>query len=719
MKKELLVPAGDMACLKAAIFNGADAVYVAGKSFGARKFATNFTNEELIDAIKFCHFYEVKIYVTMNTLVKNNEVDAFLEQVRFLYKNGVDAILMQDFGMICLVREIFPKLNIHASTQANNSSYETIKLFYDLGIKRVVFSRELSIEEIDNINLPIEKEVFIHGALCISYSGCCLMSSMLGGRSGNRGECAGSCRLKYDLLDNNKIIRKNKYLLSTKELNTTKYIDKLLNSSINSFKIEGRMKSPLYVGFITNLYRNLIDGKDINLDEEIAKLKTIFNRGFTKGRLFHETDTDLMNILSPNHLGLKVGKSVVEKNKIKIILDEGQILRQGDAIRFVNSKQGMIINYLYNKKKLLCKEEKDYCYVDNKFNLKDEDIIVKTHDICLEKEYSIKQKKINVEFNVWAKVNENLIITISDGIHEIKEVGEVVKQANTAPVDKKTIVKHLSKLGDSPFICNSFNIEIDNDIFIQVKQLNEARRSLVKKLIIERERVSTKYVEKNPNFYNKKLNYTHPKIVTLVNTEEQLNACLNLQIERIYVNSLDLYNKYRENNNVFLVVPRCSYKINNLLVKNNLVSDYFNFSNTNSCGNYSLNVYNIYTGYYLNKLGLLNIPLSVELNRDEIMKFIELYREKFNFNPNFEVLCYGRIENMIIKGNILGLSTDKFRYKIVDNKLRKFPVFYDNDRTHILNYENISINDINNCTIRLDFYDESREDTIRIVKSYQ
>ena len=314
MKKELLVPAGDMACLKAAIFNGADAVYVAGKSFGARKFATNFTNEELIDAIKFCHLYEVKIYVTMNTLVKNNEVDAFLEQVRFLYKNGVDAILMQDFGMICLVREIFPKLNIHASTQANNSSYETIKLFYDLGIKRVVFSRELSIEEIDNINLPIEKEVFIHGALCISYSGCCLMSSMLGGRSGNRGECAGSCRLKYDLLDNNKIIRKNKYLLSTKELNTTKYIDKLLNSSINSFKIEGRMKSPLYVGFITNLYRNLIDGKDINLDEEIAKLKTIFNRGFTKGRLFHETDTDLMNILSPNHLGLKVGKSVVEKN---------------------------------------------------------------------------------------------------------------------------------------------------------------------------------------------------------------------------------------------------------------------------------------------------------------------------------------------------------------------------------------------------------------------
>lgn len=218
MKHELLAPAGNMECLKQAVFNGADAVYLAGKTFGARKFAQNFTNEELVEAIKFCHLYDVKVYVTMNTLVKDNEVDDFLEQAEFLHNNGVDAILVQDFGMICLLREKFPRLEIHASTQANTSSSETAELFYKLGVKRVVFSREMSLEEINKITVPIEKEVFVHGALCICYSGCCLMSSMIGTRSGNRGECAGSCRLPYSLEKDGEILSTNKYLLSTKEL---------------------------------------------------------------------------------------------------------------------------------------------------------------------------------------------------------------------------------------------------------------------------------------------------------------------------------------------------------------------------------------------------------------------------------------------------------------------------------------------------------------------
>ena len=205
-KRELLVPAGNMECLRQAVTNGCDAVYLACKSFGARKFAQNFTNEEIVEAIKYCHLYGVRIYVTMNTLVKNSEVDQFLEQVCFLHKNGVDALIVQDFGMICLLRKKFPNLEIHASTQANISSRDICKLYYDLGVKRVVFSRELSIDEIDSIDVPIEKEAFIHGALCISYSGCCLMSSMLGGRSGNRGECAGCCRLPYTLKEDNRSI---------------------------------------------------------------------------------------------------------------------------------------------------------------------------------------------------------------------------------------------------------------------------------------------------------------------------------------------------------------------------------------------------------------------------------------------------------------------------------------------------------------------------------
>ena len=312
MKHELLVPAGDVESLNQAIANGADAVYVGCKNFGARKFAKNFENDEIVTAIKLCHLYGVKLYVTMNTLIKDAEVPEFLGQIEFLYKAGVDAVLIQDFGMLCLVREKYPNLEVHASTQANTSSKETAALYHSLGVKRVVFSREMSLDEIKKVDVPIEKEVFIHGALCISYSGCCLMSSMLGGRSGNRGECAGCCRLPYTLEKGQRVMANDKYLLSTKELNTSYRFEELLNSDITSFKIEGRMKSPEYVGFITRFYRNLIDShcKNVDIDGLNKQLKTIFNRGFTEGYLFNTDPVELMNNDTPNHIGLEIGKVI-------------------------------------------------------------------------------------------------------------------------------------------------------------------------------------------------------------------------------------------------------------------------------------------------------------------------------------------------------------------------------------------------------------------------
>ena len=342
---ELLAPAGNMECLKQAVYNGADAVYLGCKNFGARKFASNFTNDEIIEALKLCHFFGVKVYATMNTLVKDSEVSSFLEQIEFLYKSGIDAVLIQDFGMLCLIREKYPDLEVHASTQANTSSKATAKLFYDLGVKRVVFSREMSLEEINAIDVPIEKEIFVHGALCICYSGCCLMSSQMGGRSGNRGECAGSCRLPYSLKHNGKIILSDKYLLSTKELNSSKNFEKLLESNIDCFKIEGRMKSPEYVGFITSFYRKIIDGENFDLKEEEEKLKVLFNRRFTTGNLFESKD--IMNIESPNHIGIKIGKVIkVDSKYITVKLDKE--LNQEDGIRFMESNKGFIANYLYN-----------------------------------------------------------------------------------------------------------------------------------------------------------------------------------------------------------------------------------------------------------------------------------------------------------------------------------------------------------------------------------
>ena len=711
-KHELLLPAGNMECLRQAVSNGCDAVYLACKSFGARKFAKNFDNEEIIEAIKYCHLYGVKIYVTMNTLVKNNEVDSFIDQVRFLHENGVDALIVQDFGMICYLREKFPNLEIHASTQANVSSKEICKLYYDLGVKRVVFARELSIDEIDSIDVPIEKEAFIHGALCISYSGCCLMSSMLGGRSGNRGECAGCCRLPFTLLKDNKKITDNKYLLSTKELNTSLKIDRLLKSSIYSFKIEGRMKSPLYVGFLTRLYRRLIDGDNINLGEELDKLKTIFNREFTFGRMFLENDKDLMNTTSPNHVGLEIGKVLeVNKDKIKIKLLNNHKIHQYDAIRFLNSNKGFIINYLYDKNMKLVNSSDDIFYVDNKVDLKDIDSVSKTQDYLLEKEFeSIVEKKINVSFSVKAICDSKLEVEISDGDNNVIEYGNVIEKSINAPITEENIIKQFNKLGDTPFICNSFNIDMDNNIFISLKELNEIRRVLCNKLINIRENKKVEFIEKDVSFEKNNIDSNINRTCVVYN-EDQLNTCINL-FDRVYVVDKELYDKYKDNSNIYYYVPRCVFDINNNLKGKNLVSDYNYYDNC--IGNYTLNVTNIYTAYYLNKIGISSICLSVELNEDEINSFVDLYKEKFG-NNKFEVLIYGKVENMIIKGNILDIDKSMNTYELEDFKQRRFPVFYDGVNTHILNYETKNIRRINNCILRYDFYNEDSSKIKKIV----
>ena len=259
-KVELLSPVGNMECLIQAVNNGADAVYLGGKKFGARHYANNFDYDEMIEAIKYCHLYGVKIYVTVNTIVFEKELDEVLKFVEFLHSNQVDAIIVQDLGLIRIIRKKFPNMEIHASTQAHNHNDYGLSLLKSLGVKRAVLARELSLKEIKNLKTDIDKEVFIHGALCVSYSGCCLFSAMHGSRSGNRGECVGSCRLPYKLYENGNEIKTNgDYLLSTKSLCTINDLDKLIDSGIKSFKIEGRMKSSEYVGYITRLYREKID----------------------------------------------------------------------------------------------------------------------------------------------------------------------------------------------------------------------------------------------------------------------------------------------------------------------------------------------------------------------------------------------------------------------------------------------------------------------------
>ena len=718
-KHELLVPCGNMDCLYQAIHNGCDAVYLGLKDFGARHFASNFDEEEMLKTIKLCHLYGVRIYVTMNTLIMNNEVEDFIKKVRFLHKNGVDAIIVQDFGMICYLREKFPNLEIHASTQANISSRDVCKMYHDLGVKRVVFSRELSIDEINSIDVDIEKEVFIHGALCISYSGCCLMSSMLGGRSGNRGKCAGSCRMPYTLYTNNKKINSG-YLLSTKELNTSSKINELLNSNIDSFKIEGRMKGPLYVGFVTRFYRKLIDGEEISYDWYINSLKTIFNREFTVGRLFNEKDSNFMNIKSPNHVGLEIGDVVsVNSKKIKIKLYKNQELNQNDAVRFVGENKGFVVNYLYDENGLLTSNCRGICYLDNKVGLIKGDKITKTNDYLLTKMFEkVDEKKIDISYKVYAYINKPFRVIMSDGINNVEESKDIVLEAKNKPIDSESIKNHLSKLGDTPFKLKNITIDMDSNIFIPVSLINTVRRELSSRLKELRENNKVLFYEKDVSF-NKVNNNVISGISCTVRNEEQLLTCISLDVERIYVSNRDLYLKYENYTNIYYYFPREKISICDNLENRCFVSSYANYNGYDVIGNYTLNVTNIYTAYYLQKIGFSCIPLSVELSKEELEEFINLYKEKFG-DVSFEVFVYGRIENMIIKGNILNI--DNKSYILEDTRMRKFPVYYDGYFTHVLNHEYLKI-DWNMikypAMMNFSFYDENEEEIISIVKKYQ
>ena len=722
--KELLSPVGNKECLYAAINNGADAIYLAGTNFGARKYAKNFTNEELKEAVDYAHLYGVKVYVTVNTIIYEEEIEELLKYIDYLYQIGVDALIMQDIGIISLVRQKYPNLEIHASTQMHNHNNEGITFLKELGIKKVVLDRELSLEEIKKINVDIEKEVFIHGALCNSYSGCCLFSSMNGGRSGNRGECVQSCRLPYKLIKNNSYINtKNKYLLSTKELNTIDNFDKLLNSDITSFKIEGRMKSPAYVGYVTRIYRKLIDdyNKQIVNQEEKENLKILFNREFTSGYLFNDR---VMNTFTSNHQGLEIGK-VLEVNSKKIKIKLYNDLYQEDGIRFKNSNLGMIVNFIYNEKKLLINKAStgDIIYLDNKINLKDKDILIKTSSNYLDKEIlSKEEKKILININVLLKDNY-LEISFSD------IDGNIVKDKVPVdtPINRSTtnneIIEKLSKLGGTPFTINNINIDINKDIFVNMKDLNNIRRLLVDKLIIERTKVKRDIIINNVklNYHNKEIN--NFEISVLARTKEQVKASIDMNIDRIYVDE-DLYNIYKDNNKVYLRLPRVvneyNYNSKNILATELGAIHKYKNSDINLISDYYLNVVNNYSIKFLLDHNVKRVTLSPEINYDNLDNLIK---------DKVELLVYGKVELMLTKScpikevNMCPCNKEDIYY-LEDINKNKYRILHSNCLTHIMHYKNIDYLDkidyyksIGIKSFRLELLDEDYNETIKLINT--
>ncbi len=677
---EILSPAGDMLSLEAAIMGGCDAVYVGMKNFGARRYASNFTREEIIQAVKFCHIYGVKIYVTLNTVIKDSEVDEFLELVDYLYNLGVDAFIMQDFGMINLVLNMYPDMEVHASTQFNNSNLDTIKLLYDMGVKRVVLARELSLEEIKKIDIPIELEVFIHGALCISYSGNCLFSSMLGNRSGNRGECTGCCRLFYNLYKDDSII-KSGYLLSTKELNTSSRFDELLDTNISSFKIEGRMKSPEYVYFVTRFYRNIVDGNGYT-EKDIEILKILFNRDFTLGNLF---DDNISNVVSPNHLGLKIGKVIgISKDRIKIKLDK--ILYQEDGIRFLKSGKGMTVNFLYDKSLRLSNKADSICYVKNNIalDLMDDVYLTSSKHLSLELlNYSKRRVPINIYFE--GRIGSRVKLVITDYKHSVTVYGREGEIATRQALTREDIRKKLCKLGDYVYEASDINIQMDEDLFVPISEINKLRRDAIERLNGERlkvERLGKKEVE----FKKLDVLTTNYKSIVVSSEEDIRNSS---SYDRFYTNNFSLFQKYMKDKDIYFIEKRNIFDSD--IHSKSLIGEY-RYPN-NSISDYSFNVTNIYSVYYLHKLGFSAVTLSVELDSLAIDTLINNFYKKFLFYPNVEVVCTDKVELMLIKGNILGISLDG-NYYIKDFKGRKFDVYFDSNFTHILNCEVTKVKDL-------------------------
>ena len=722
-KTELLIPVGNKECLLAAIHNGADAVYLGGKKFGARAYSNNFNEQEMIEAIKLCHLYNVKIYVTVNTMIYNSEIEEVINYLNFLNANNVDAVIMQDNGLIELTRKVLPDLEIHVSTQAHNHNEPAISHYKELGCTRVVFDRESSLEAINSIKTPIEKEVFVYGALCICYSGNCLFSALNGGRSANRGMCVGSCRLPYKLYFENEI-KDEGFILSTKDLNTLEKLKDILDSEIDSLKIEGRMKSKEYVAVVTKTYRKLIDAyyenKELILTKEDKEnlLKT-YNREFTKGYLFNETN--IINKKTSNHQGIKIGIVIgVNNKKITIKLEEE--LNQNDAIRFEKPNKGMYVNTLYSEKGLLVSSitKNNICQVDNKDRIMIKDLlgsnVLKTIDSKLNQELNkVSEKKIPVIINFTAQKGKQSLLTIRDNINVVNIEGNTVEEAKSSPITEDRIKEQLQKLGNTPFKADSIEINIDDNIFINIKELNEIRRKAIEKLVLLKEGSAKN--EKNvilPNIISKST--TKPKLSILVRNEDQLNIAKRNNIDYIYVTDENLYQKYKENNNVYLRLERVIEKHKEYENERLLCTEFGSILKYNKSNK-------IRTDYYLNVANDYTIEKFVNLNSDSITLSVELDIDMLNKIKNkekSEIIIYGTPECMIIKNNVFNINEKKALLE--DVKKQRYKVEYLNNFTHIYNHEPINlISKLNKLsgfgTLRIELLDESAAKTQSIINS--
>lgn len=491
MPIELLAPAKDKETAFAAIDCGADAIYIGASNFGARKKASN-SLEDIKEVINYAHKFWAKVFITLNTILTDNELDQAIELAKKLSELKADALIIQDLGLLNKLIELNLPIPIHMSTQCDNSKPEKVKFFNDIGVSRVVLARELSLEQIQQIhkeNSELELEAFVHGALCVSMSGQCYLSQAIGGRSANRGECAQPCRKKYTVeTADGEIIKKDFYALCLKDFNATNSLEELKKAGVYSFKIEGRLKDIGYVKNIVAYYRQQL-GKGNSSGRSIYAFtpnpEKSFNRGFTE--YFLKGRTDCFNQESPKSKGEYLGE-VVEAKKDRFKIKTNKKINPQDGIYFKGD--GFAVN----------KIENNYIYPNKPVNLKIGDKLWRNFDSEFEKDV-LKPTKRQIGISIL--LDKNITITDEDGVTISYPIPQG-EPANSPEKMKETFIKQFSKTGDSDFYINSIKINTELP-FLPVSEINRLRRELFDKLIEKRIETynSTVYQTQKPMKYTK------------------------------------------------------------------------------------------------------------------------------------------------------------------------------------------------------------------------
>ena len=695
---ELLAPVGDFECLKAAVQNGADAVYLGAGNFNARARATNFSNdEELKNAIDYAKTHGVKVNLTLNTLIKNNEFEDAVKLAITAHNLGADALIIQDLGLATFLKEHYPEINLHASTQMTVHNLIGTQDLLNRGFSRVVLARELPIDEIKNIkeNINGELEVFVHGALCISYSGQCLLSSAIGGRSGNRGLCAQPCRLPYELIDKttNKQLDKG-YLLSPKDLCAIEYLPALIKAKVDSFKIEGRLKTPLYVATITRIYRKYIDYvvNNISKSEEdlineirnmlnikntdsgltdLEELTQVFNRGgFSKGHLNNKENTSLIYKEKPNNMGIYLGEVYhFNSNKGHVSFKLENTLNLGDKVSINNESYTVSELMIKNKNYQVLEKGSIITIGRMKGNIKPKQKIYKIENINLNKKMmpSFKEdknlKKIKINGDITIKKDNPITIKLSSNDIFYKDIdytytsNVVPELSQNKPITSDVIKDKISKTGSTEFEFNNINIDLDDNLFITISTLNEIRRQAL-----------TEFKNECIKKYNHNLKFNNNVEISLNetdfnNNEKTISLLLNtLNLEFDYtklesIHSIDklyipykyfilddyktILNKLCSNFNTYIYMPHIirDNKINLITNNiNNILSSYnikgfviSHISQIQIVKDYNLELIGNYNLNVYNKYTIQNLK---EYNLKTITISSELDRDEINILNN-------------------------------------------------------------------------------------